>query len=173
MKKTIAILFAALLAVSMSACGTSQDTKQEESSVQSEVSVAQEESSEEEESIIEEEQEEESQPESKEESSEESAPSSEKEKLDTNEESGIDPEFKKAMDSYEAFFDDYVEFMKKYQNSDDIAGLMGEYTDFLTKYAETMEALNSIDESDLSEEEALYYMEVSTRISQKLLEVTE
>lgn len=169
MKRTIAILFAGLLAVSMSACGAGQDTKQEDSSIQPEVSIAQEESSEDAESFIEEEPEEESQPESK----EEDTPSSEAEEPDNNEESGIDPEFKKAMDSYEAFFDDYVDFMKKYQSSDNIAGLMGEYADFLTKYAETMEAFNSVDESTLSEEEALYYVEVSTRISQKLLEVAE
>lgn len=86
---------------------------------------------------------------------------------------GIRPEFKAAMDSYEEFFDEYVEFMKKFNNSDDMTSMLAEYSEYLTQYAETMEALSAIDDGSLSPEEAAYYLEVSTRINQKLLEVVQ
>lgn len=86
-------------------------------------------------------------------------------------ESGIRPEFKEAMESYEKFFDEYVAFMKAYKDSDDPLSMMGEYTTMMQQYVETMGELEDIDESELSEEEALYYAEVVLRINQKLLEV--
>ena len=84
---------------------------------------------------------------------------------------GIRPEFKEAMDSYEKFFDEYVTFMKAYMDSDDALSMMGEYTTMMQQYVKTMGEFESIDESELSNEEALYYAEVVLRINQKLLEV--
>ena len=73
------------------------------------------------------------------------------------------------MDSLEAFFDEYAEFMEEYANSDDVTSLMGDYTEYLSKYAEMMGKLEAIDESTLNEEEAIYYAEVAARISEKML----
>lgn len=86
---------------------------------------------------------------------------------------GIDPEFKKAMDEYEKFFDEYVAFMLKYKaaSPSDAAALMGEYSNMMSQYVEAMQALEDIDQDELSKEEVLYYSEVMLRISQKLLEV--
>lgn len=84
---------------------------------------------------------------------------------------GIRPEFKEAMDSYEKFFDEYVEFMKKYMDSDDAAGMMGDYADYLDKYTDTMEKMDALGEEEMSKEEALYYAEVTTRITEKLADV--
>lgn len=88
---------------------------------------------------------------------------------------GIRPEFQEAMDSYEAFFDEYVSFMKEYENAsqDDILGMMDEYTDYLKQYTETMSKMEALDDGDLSTEEALYYAEVTSRISKKLIEVAQ
>lgn len=86
-------------------------------------------------------------------------------------EHGIRPEFKEAMDSFEAFFDEYVAFMKAYMDSNDPLGMMEEYTSMMQQYIETMGELEDINEEELSEEEALYYAEVVLRINQKLLEV--
>lgn len=86
-------------------------------------------------------------------------------------ESGIRPEFQEAMDSYEAFFDEYIAFMKSYQESANPASMMKDYLDYMTQYAETMDKLSKLGEEELSEQEALYYAEVSLRINQKLLEV--
>lgn len=86
---------------------------------------------------------------------------------------GVSPDFKKAMDSYEEFIDDYVEFMKKYKDSDDVLSMTADYADYMKQYTETMEAISEIDEENLSTADALYYAEVSGRISAKLLEIAE
>ena len=82
----------------------------------------------------------------------------------------IDPEFKEMMDSYEAFFDEYVDFINKFNNADsiEVLELMSSYTDYMEQYAETMEKLSDINQDDLSAAEALYYAEVMARIYQKL-----
>lgn len=84
---------------------------------------------------------------------------------------GIRPEFKQAMDDYEAFFDEYVDFMNAYLSADslDMLSLMNEYVEYTNQYSKTMESFQSLDTDDLSYEEALYYAEVSNRISEKLL----
>lgn len=87
--------------------------------------------------------------------------------------SGIRPEFKEAMDSYEAFFDEYVSFMERYAKSDNPLSMFTEYANYMTKYAETMEALDQIDDESLSTEELAYYVEVQNRITQKLLNVAQ
>ncbi len=84
--------------------------------------------------------------------------------------SGIRDSFKKTMDEFEAFFDDYVRFMEKYAESEDVIGLMGDYFAFMQKYTTTMEALEEIDDGSLSDEELLYYTEIMLRINNKLLQ---
>ena len=87
---------------------------------------------------------------------------------DSSQTDGIRPEFKEAMDSYEAFFDEYVDFMEKYEDSDDVLGMLDEYSDYLTKYADYMEKLDDVDTNNLSAADAAYYAEVSARITKKL-----
>lgn len=81
----------------------------------------------------------------------------------------IRPEFKEAMDSYEEFFDEYVEFMKKYSESGYSISMISDYTQFMSQYTETMEAMGQLGEKEMSTEETAYYLEVTTRINQKLL----
>lgn len=87
---------------------------------------------------------------------------------------GMRPEFKEAMDSYEAFFDEYVAFMEKYAASDgsDLT-LLTDYADYMSKYADMMADLEEWDSADMNTAETAYYIEVQSRISQKLLEVAE
>lgn len=84
----------------------------------------------------------------------------------------VSPEFKEAMDSYEAFFDEYYDFMKKYSNADSTAqmSMLTDYINYMAKYIDMMEKLGSI-ENNLSEKEALYYAEVTARIYKKLMEI--
>ena len=85
---------------------------------------------------------------------------------------GIRPEFKEMMDGYEAFFDEYIEFMQAYQQADgNSVEMLAKYADFMSKYAQTMEQMDQVGEEEMSNEELLYYTEVTTRISQKLLSV--
>lgn len=87
---------------------------------------------------------------------------------------GMRPEFKEAMDSYEAYFDEYVAFMEKYAASDgsDLT-LLTDYADYMSKYADMMADLEAWDSADMNTAETAYYIEVQSRISQKLLEVAE
>ena len=84
----------------------------------------------------------------------------------------IRPEFKEFMDSYETFYDEYIAFMVKYNSADssDMLGMMTDYMIYLEKYSEFTEKLDSIDESELTDAEALYYAEVTMRVSQKMLQ---
>lgn len=81
----------------------------------------------------------------------------------------IRADFKAAMDSYEVFFDEYVEFMQAYAQNPSDVGLMLKYATFLSKYADTMEALEGWEDRDLNSAELAYYIEVTARIETKLL----
>lgn len=86
-------------------------------------------------------------------------------------EAGVNADFKATMDSYEEFFNDYVDFMKKYKNSTDITSMASDYADYMTKYSDMMQKLNDIKSEDLSTADLAYYNEVSARITKKLAEV--
>ena len=90
-----------------------------------------------------------------------------------SQEEGISPEFKAAMDSYEEFFDEYAEFMKKYSESDNAAAMLMDYTNYMMKYADTMEKLDQIKSEELTLQEEQYYIEVMARIQKKLLEASQ
>ena len=83
----------------------------------------------------------------------------------------IRPEFKEALDSYEAFFDEYCEFMKKYMESPDDLNLLMYYASYVSKYTEVMESMDKLGEVEMSDAELKYYIEVTNRINQKLLDV--
>ncbi len=82
----------------------------------------------------------------------------------------IDPDFKAAMDSYEAFMDEYVAFMKKYKENPTDLSLLSDYADYMSKYAEFVEAFEKWENEDLNAAELAYYIEVQARVSKKLLE---
>ncbi|MGN0656235.1 MAG: DUF6591 domain-containing protein [Ruminiclostridium sp.] len=82
----------------------------------------------------------------------------------------IRPEFKESIDSYEAFFDEYCRFMKKYSENPNDLSLLNDYTNFLKQYAETMEKLEALDSQEMNDAERKYYTEAMLRINQKLIE---
>ena len=86
---------------------------------------------------------------------------------------GMRPDFKAAMDSYEAFYDEYCSFMKKYMENPTDLSLLGEYADMMSKSIEANQKFEAWDESDMNDAELSYYLEVNTRVAQKLLEVTQ
>ena len=96
------------------------------------------------------------------------------EKTNANEEpeengaSGIRPDVKAAIDSYEAFVDEYCEFMNSYDKND-----LSQLTSYLSLLAKEIEMEEQFDalEQDLNDQELLYYSEVSLRCSQKLLDL--
>lgn len=91
----------------------------------------------------------------------------------TNDSTEVSTDFKATMDQYEKFFDSYVDFMKSYDANNSSATQLAKYTDFMNEYSKTMDALNKIDQNSLSAGDKAYYIEVTGRITQKLLEVNQ
>lgn len=83
---------------------------------------------------------------------------------------GMRPEFKEAMDSYEAFYDEYCAFMKQYSANPTDLTLLGKYTDMLTRLSEMDEKFEAWEDGDLNDAELKYYLEVNSRITAKLLD---
>lgn len=120
-------------------------------------------------------------PEAEDDSSEEEGTTNKTEKKTTTEKTttttesknddNIDPDFKEAMDAYEAFMDDYVEFMKKYQDNPTDLSLLADYAKFMSDYSDYSEAFAEWEDEDLNDAELEYYMEVLNRVNKKLLEV--
>ncbi len=94
------------------------------------------------------------------------------ESTEGNEGSGISAEFKETMDSYEAFFDKYVEYLKQFQGEYDPA-IQSEYTEFMESYNDVIAKFHQIDIQKLTPEESAYYNEVMTRVSEKLAEAEQ
>lgn len=85
----------------------------------------------------------------------------------------IRPEVKEFLDSYEAFMDEYVAFMQRYMNADGntMLSMLGDYYSMLERYTDFAEAIDDMDESEMTTAELAYYIEVTSRVSQKLLRV--
>ena len=85
---------------------------------------------------------------------------------------GVDPQLKAALDEYEAFVDEYVEFMKKYQaDPNNALGMISDYTSMLTRLAEFSEKINGYDTSKMSKADYAYYLDVLNRVEKKMLDV--
>lgn len=86
---------------------------------------------------------------------------------------GIRPEIKEALDSYEELMVEYVDFMKRYAQSDYEIGLLIEYGQYMEKYEKACRKWEEIDEAELNHAELAYYIDVTTRVNKKLLELSE
>ena len=175
-KRVLAGLIGFVMAISLAACSGKSDTatqKEEPVEVVSEEKEAE---------AVEEKTEETEQPAVEEVSEEVTEEESVEEEADEAEETGgsedsgdeIDPDFKAAMDGYEEFFDEYCEFMTKYAEADSTSqiSMLGDYTELLTKYTETMEEMDNMDTDSMNDAELKYYIEVTTRIQEKLMKVS-
>jgi len=83
----------------------------------------------------------------------------------------IGADFKAAMDTYEKFFDEYVAIMKKYKANPTDMSILSDYAKYMGQYADMMQKLEKWENEDLNAAETAYYIDVQTRITQKLLEV--
>jgi len=93
--------------------------------------------------------------------------------VDSGDENGdIDPELKKFLDSYEAFMDEYIEFLVKYEESPNDITLITEYATMQIKYAEFVKTCENYEAEEMSEADSAYYLEVITRINQKLIDAS-
>ncbi|MDD6482357.1 MAG: hypothetical protein PUF65_08875 [Lachnospiraceae bacterium] len=83
----------------------------------------------------------------------------------------VNPDLKAFLDEYEDFVDRYVEFMNKYNQSDADVTMLADYADILKEYDEFNKSLEKYDADTMSESDAAYYIEVTTRCSEKLAKV--
>lgn len=85
---------------------------------------------------------------------------------------GVNPELKAFLDSYEGFVDEYVAFMKEYtENPGNVASMLNQYTEIMKKYADFADAIDKYDSNDMSVEDAKYYLDVTNRCTQKMLDI--
>lgn len=94
---------------------------------------------------------------------------------DTNNEpsDNIRPEFKEAMDSYEAFYDEYCDVMKKYKENPTDTEILDDYLDMLEKGNEMSEKFAEWENGDMNDAELKYYLDVYNRVNKKLIDVLE
>lgn len=89
-----------------------------------------------------------------------------------SESNGLRPDFKNAMDSYEKFMDEYVAFMKKYQNSGGTdLNLLTDYASYMSKYSDMCDDFEKWEDEDMNNAELAYYLAVQARVEKKLFEV--
>ncbi len=82
----------------------------------------------------------------------------------------IRPEVKAAIDSYEEFYDQYCEFMRKYDASN--ISMLVEYGKLISQEYEMDKKWDAIKEMDLTEAENKYLFEVETSVTKKLLDLS-
>lgn len=82
-------------------------------------------------------------------------------------------DFKEAMDSYEKFIDEYVAFVKKYSANPNDSDLISDYAEYMRRYADMMTKFEKWESEDMNAAETAYYIEVQTRVSKKLLEISK
>ena len=84
---------------------------------------------------------------------------------------GLSKEFKEAMDSYETFVDEYCSFMKKYADSDETDfSIIADYANYASKLADAEKKFEKWEAEKMNDEETAYYIQVQTRVNQKLLD---
>ena len=82
---------------------------------------------------------------------------------------GVDPDLKTFLDGYEAFMDKYIDFMQKYEANPTDLGFLMEYADMMQEYADFVEKVDAYDSDEMSAADAAYYLEVTSRCTQKML----
>lgn len=90
--------------------------------------------------------------------------------LEEKPEEAMRPEFKEAMDAYEAAMTEYCDFMKQYKKNPTDLTLLGQYAEMLKKYTAAMQMLQEWDSSEMNSTELQYYMDVTNRVSQMLMD---
>ncbi len=84
--------------------------------------------------------------------------------------SGVSANVKDTLDEYEAFFDEYIEFMKKYKNAtyEDLDKMIDDYSDYMDKYSDIYGKLIDLGSEKMTAKDYAYYTKVLQRIEKKL-----
>ena len=159
LKKILAMLLAFVMMLSLTACGVNKPAEPDDDGNRQERVTEEPKKTEEPEKTAE--------PEETDEPAETEEPAEEP----TKEPEEVSADFKVAMDKYEAFIDEYVTFIKKYEEEGRPLSMLSEYTELMTQYTEFAETMAAYNGDNLSAADYAYYIEVMGRVSQKLLEL--
>ena len=89
----------------------------------------------------------------------------------------VDPEFKAALDQYEAFINGYCDFLEAYlkADTDTQLSMMEDYATWMSQYTEVMDAVRTLDacQDEMTPAQLSYYVEVTARVSQRMIEFSE
>ena len=77
--------------------------------------------------------------------------------------------FKQDIDTVEAYFEAYADFMNSYDAND--LSMFSEYTSMMAKYVEAMEVLESLDITKMSKQEEKYYLDTLIDINKILYDL--
>lgn len=81
-------------------------------------------------------------------------------------------DFRAMVDEYEAFMNEYCDFMEKYDSdSGNVVSMAVDYASMMSRYAEWAKKMDAVDESALSTEDSLYLLDAQNRINQRLLSI--
>lgn len=85
----------------------------------------------------------------------------------SNNSSSSTSSWRQVMDGYEAWVNDYVDFMVKYKNSSNKTAMMSDYTRLLNEMTEWLRKIDSI-KDDITTSDMVEYMQILNRINQKI-----
>ena len=83
---------------------------------------------------------------------------------------GVTPEVKEYLDAYEAFMNKYCDFMENYDASD--LSALTEYLSLMQEYAEYVEKTDAMDETNMTDADYKYYIDVLARVDKRLIDVS-
>ena len=84
----------------------------------------------------------------------------------------VSPDFKEMMDSYESVMNKYCDFMENYNSSSDPMSMLSDLTAIMAEEAEWVEKIDAVDTSSLSAADSAYYLEVTSRVNERLLSLS-
>ena len=102
--------------------------------------------------------------------SEEAQPTENVETEEASGSSASEASARDAIDEYEAFMDEYVDFMVKYKESGNAASMLVDYGKMMKRYSDMSKKFEALGDGSMSDADAAYYLEVQNRVNQKLLD---
>lgn len=87
------------------------------------------------------------------------------------EDDGVTPSVKAALDEYETFMNQYCDFMEEYIGSGYSVNMMSNYSKFLSQYNKVSSKFRAIDTTTFTAADSAYYAEVVARTTERLSKI--
>lgn len=65
----------------------------------------------------------------------------------------------------------YIDFMKKYSESNDAVSMANDYAEYMEKYTKVIKDFDALKDNDLNDTELKYYLEVQNKINTDLISI--